>query len=111
MPKLLKNGHHLLRYLHVYDTNPLDELAGTVVKQEKLGLFAFFDGHGAKVPRRYRSPVNLVELIEPMKESRIISSSVARAESPTPSVCLSPSDHRMQVRFKVYDEPLTICVG
>jgi len=111
MPRLLKNGHDLLRYLHIDDANPIDELAGTVVKQEKLCLFAFPDNHGAKVPCRYRCPVNLIELIASMKESRIVSSSVARAESPTPSVSLSPLDHRIQVRFKVYDEPLTICIG
>jgi len=111
MPRLLKNGRDLLHHLRIDDTNPLDELAGTGVKQEKLCLFAFFDGHGAKVSRRYRSPVDLIELIESLKESRIISSSVARAESPTPAASLSPSDHRIQVRFKVYDEPLTICIG
>jgi hypothetical protein len=108
---LLKNGRDLLRHLRIDDTNPLDELAGTVVKQEKLGLFAFFNDHIAKVTRRYRSPVDLVELIESMKESRVISSSVARAESPTPVVSLSPPDHRVQVRFKVYDESLAICIG
>jgi len=108
---LLKNNRDLLHHLRIDDTNPLDKLAGTVVKQEKLCLFTFSDSYVAKVPRRYRSPVDLVELIESMKESRIIRSSVARTESPTPAASLSPPDHSMQIRLKVYDEPLAIGIG
>jgi hypothetical protein len=96
---LLKNGRDSLRHLHIDDANPLDELSGTVVKQQKLYLFAFFDGHIAKVPRRYRYPVDLVELIEPIKEASIVSTSVARAKSPMLIVSLSPPDHSMQVRL------------
>jgi len=43
MPRPPKNRRDLFGCLRIDDANPLDEMAGTIVEQQKLCLFAFLD--------------------------------------------------------------------
>lgn len=102
----LQRGHDPRDHRSGMNPDPVHQLPGKGLMQQKFRLFGLLDVRGPKIPRRDAVPIDLIKLVEPGAEPGVNGPGIREGKGPAPAVRLGPGDDSAEIRLQMDDRLL-----